>query len=149
MVPWSEGTERDYRDTSEGQAIQVARSSESVAGKNHKKLGEVGVIRKPMRDLRDIAEKVGVPNLVSAIDQLNAEGFGKECQGIPIDLVVCTKCHEELEPSDLLVTWDYEMSHRLNKGKTVHDPDLHMTQFRSCPFCRKLLFADGKYIGRL
>jgi hypothetical protein len=75
--------------------------------------------------------------------------FTNEYSSIPVDLIVCPKCNTELEPRDLLITQDYEMGHQLNKNKTVYDSDLHLTKFKSCPFCSKLLFADGKYVGRL
>lgn len=68
--------------------------------------------------------------------------YEQEYKNIPE--VVCRRCKKELLRSDLVVSFDVEYGHRLNKGKCLKDEDLHVTRFEGCPFCKAMLFADGK-----
>lgn len=70
--------------------------------------------------------------------------YSQEYKNIPE--VVCRRCKKELLRSDLVVSFDVEYGHPLNKGKRLEDDDMHVTRFEGCPFCKTMLFADGKKV---
>lgn len=73
--------------------------------------------------------------------------FAREYMNVPIDETQCRRCSVGLNRSDLVISFDVEYGHPLNKGKHMNSPDLHATRFEACPFCGITLYADGKRIG--
>lgn len=73
--------------------------------------------------------------------------FRDEYLNIPINTVQCRRCKQELNRIDLVVSFDIEYGHLLNKGKHANSPDLHATRFEACPFCGITLYADYKRLG--
>lgn len=62
----------------------------------------------------------------------------------------CNRCEAWLgDRSSLPIHLSVEQYHPLNKGRSPQCPDLHVTEFRQCPFCRRNLFADEKMLCKL
>lgn len=61
--------------------------------------------------------------------------------------IVECRCGMKCYRSDLEHDSDIEMTHPSNRGKSLQDTDLHVTEAEKCPKCGRWIFADGRPTG--